>query len=228
MNFPAYAGGKFISNCLCLSKNFIPMYKEFDFNKINDYDYRLAIVCKTLPSSERMKQWLHYEFGEYDVNSEFYKKIKILRLRCCFITHGSEYQSFVDNNREIVKLINYENFRLLAHGLKKTNRPYDDEDNVERFNKIKGSDWPEYKLLATAGFDTRKLNLGDSLTNEINKFYPLGLSNVNVHLFDQNTIFDRIQFLNEVEKLYNSLKMEDFNRELTSIFYTRYAKLHNI
>lgn len=228
--FPAYAGGKFIANCLCLSKYFVPAYPKFDFNKIEDYDYRLATVCKSLPPSpDYMKYWLYYEFDQSYPSSEFYKKANSMNLRCIKIAHEvNEYELLNNKPHAIVKLICYNQFRDLAYSIKKTNRNYGNADNEDRYNTIKGPNWPDYYFMDRAGFDSRNLILDKKIKDDIDEFYPLGKLGIDVHLFDQSTIFNKQTFLNEMKKLYSTLDLDDFNEEATSIFYTRYATLHNI
>ena len=229
MMFPAYAGGKFITNCLCLSKHFVPSFTNFDLTKITDVDYRLDTILKTLPNQDQMSNWLQYEFGEHDKSGDFYKLIKSMKLRCIRTSHGfnadyiNEWHPCI-----IVKLIRYEKFRNIAYSLKKTNRHFVDEDNQERYEQIKGSAWPTYEEFSAVGFDSRNLALNEQIRIDINRFYPLGSISNRTHLFDQSTIFNKQTFLNEMKKLYSTLDLDDFNEEATSIFYTRYATLHNI
>lgn len=229
MWFPAYAGGKFISNCLCLSKHFVPSVTDFDLTKTLDIDYRLETVLRTLPDKDHMKNWLQYEFGEHDRSGDFYKLAKSMKLRCIRTTHN--YNAELINEwkpSSIVKLIHYEEFRRLAFSLKKINRPLLNEDDQIRYEQVSGAAWPTYEEFSTVGFDSRKLDLTDYTRNEVNQFYPLGATNIHTCLFDQSTIFNKESFLNQMQKLYLELDLDDFNRDATCIFYTKYAILHNI
>lgn len=71
--FPAFAGGKFIMNCLSLSRHCVPQSTLAARHLIDcpaDYDYRLQAVCSTLPPPESMKNWREqWEFGD----TEFYQ-----------------------------------------------------------------------------------------------------------------------------------------------------------
>lgn len=227
--FPAYAGGKFISNCLCLSKQFVPASVLFDLRKTNDYDYRLSFVITSLPSKNEMSNWLKFEFGEHDRNGNFYKLAKEMNLRCIRVSHGFDASLLgMWSPCSILKLIKYEKFRHLAYSLKRTNRDYVDEDNEARYNFVKGSNWPQYVEFSAVGFDTRKLKLDRSIKSDIDQFYPLGSTSIETHLFDQSTIFDKEMFLSEMQKTYIALGLDDFDETITSIFYTKYATLHNI
>jgi len=66
--YPQYAGGKFIMNCLSLSRHAIPLHAaagDYLLQNPTDYDYRLNFVLKTLPDSENMKEWLQYECNTF-------------------------------------------------------------------------------------------------------------------------------------------------------------------
>ena len=229
MMFPAYAGGKFITNCLCLSKHFVPSFTNFDLTKTTDVDYRLDTILKTLPNQDQMSNWLQYEFGEHNRSGDFYKLVKSMKLRCIRTSHGFIPDYIIEwHPCTIVKLIRYEKFRHIAYSLKKTNRPFADEDSRERYEQIKGTSWPTYEEFSAVGFDSRSLELDEQVRIDINRFYPLGTISNRTHLFDQSTIFNKQTFLNEMKKLYFALGLDDFNEEATSIFYTKYAILHNI
>lgn len=72
VNFPAFSGGKFIMNCLSLSRHATPQSKKATLYLINnpdDYNYRLNAVLSTLPPFDDMKNWRQrWEF----VDDEFY------------------------------------------------------------------------------------------------------------------------------------------------------------
>jgi len=232
MAFPAYAGGKFISNCLCLSKHCLPMYEGFDFTKVNDYEYRLDTVLKTLPHSINMDKWQTYEFGEHNMSSKFYKTAKSMNLRCFRTMHSFNARVLSDwDPCEIVKLIHYNKFRKLAYSLKKANKNdlRSDEDRIN-YNQVAGAEWPTYEEMVACGFDTRKLHKDYSkiLIDEVNEYYPIGKTLYSMHLFDQSTIFDKELFLNEMSNLYLNLNLDDYDRKLTCIFYEKYATLHYI
>lgn len=71
MWYPRFAGGKFIMNCLSLSRHCVPMDIEMCNHLVNfptDYSYRLSKVIATLPPKEDMDRWHNYEFN----NAKFY------------------------------------------------------------------------------------------------------------------------------------------------------------
>lgn len=68
VNFPAFSGGKFIMNCLSLSKHAVPQNRKIAAHLVNhptDYNYRLNAVLSTLPPVHDMKSWREkWEFGD--------------------------------------------------------------------------------------------------------------------------------------------------------------------
>ena len=70
MAFPAFTGGKFIMNCLSLSRHCVPQSTQcarYLVQQPTDYDYRLRMVCSTLPPPSDMQNWRSkWEFGDTD------------------------------------------------------------------------------------------------------------------------------------------------------------------
>ena len=62
IQFPRFAGGKFISNCLALSKYAVPQdaaTARYLLDNPTDYNYRFARVNDTLPKTVgKMKNWI--------------------------------------------------------------------------------------------------------------------------------------------------------------------------
>ncbi len=228
--YPAYAGGKFISNCLTLSKRVALNPKKklkntnIEFLTSEDYNFKLNYILSTLPEKNLMNQWLDYELVNYNQECETYRKINSMGYKVCFISHS---YSEILNNSYVINLKNFYKFQLIAYELKKTYRPLINKFSQERYNTIKGTDWPNFKDFANLGFDTRQLNVNKKIKNEIEKYYSISTYN-NVYHFDMECIFDKNNFLLGIEKLYNFLQLDDFNKDLISIYYQSYAKLHNI
>ena len=66
---PMFAGGKFIMNCLSLSKHCSILDSnatEYLLGNPDDYEYRLSKILQTLPPKDKMIMWQqHYEFHSY-------------------------------------------------------------------------------------------------------------------------------------------------------------------
>ena len=83
--YPKYVGGKFISNCLALSRHCVVQDRQTALmdiklgrNGFTDtyYKFKLAAVMKTLPLKQDMINWGRYEYGcdkLYGIDEEFYK-----------------------------------------------------------------------------------------------------------------------------------------------------------
>lgn len=64
--YPQYSGGKFIMNCMSLSRHAVPLCPtacDYLIDHPQDYEYRLNAMLKTLPPKDRTDQWLRYEFN---------------------------------------------------------------------------------------------------------------------------------------------------------------------
>jgi hypothetical protein len=150
MNFPAFSGGKFIINCLALSKHATPQNTKItNYLKDNptDYNYRLSAVLSTLPPLEDIKNWRQkWEFGDTDFyngsvenclhrwkqgilsNNSVNQTLSALISKniCFFMTaHGgiSEVENIISvwPNARIITLINSEKFWRTAINLKQNN-----------------------------------------------------------------------------------------------------------
>jgi hypothetical protein len=76
MWYPQYAGGKFIMNCLSLSRHCVPLEAEACQHLLihpTDYKYRLDKILSTLPPKHKMSQWLSYEFHTGNFYEQNYK-----------------------------------------------------------------------------------------------------------------------------------------------------------
>ena len=67
MVYPAYAGGKFIMNCLNLSRHTAPSNRTLIARLLDNpdnYHLRLQGVLSTLPTQHEMQQWQDFEFSD--------------------------------------------------------------------------------------------------------------------------------------------------------------------
>lgn len=228
--FPAYAGGKFINNCLGLSKSIMLNQSKTQKNLKhlltypNDYDFRLDYILKTLPIRSSLNQWLYYELFEHNKNSLLYKIAKEKKFKFCF-THHSSHE--IDGNNKIINLKNYQNFRKIAYNLKKTTRVIESEWEEKRYNNIKGSNWPTYEKFSSVGFDYNSLDDDESVKKEIVKYYPIG-SYKKVFHFDMSKIFNYSMFIDEMKKVYVFLGLVDFPEDCIKVYYKKYIDLHSI
>ena len=231
--YPSYAGGKFIGNCLGMSKDVMPNLSRYRNNLEHllyfrdDYDFRLDFVSSTIPDNRnKMSLWGSYESFSHDKNSSFYSKAKSKNFKFCFTNLG-EFEIKEDSG--IVNLKKYNKFRKIAHNLKKSVRLSNQGPWTEqRYNLIKGNAWPEYEELSDIGFDTNFLqNYSEDIKQEILKYYPIG-SYKKVFHFDMSKIFNYNMFINEMKKVYVFLGLVDFPEDYIKVYYKKYIDLHSI
>jgi hypothetical protein len=237
MHFPAYSGGKFIGNCLSLSKHCI-VNDESSINHLvknpTDYNYRLSTMIQKLPNSVMdMKNWVStYEFGEllhsdYSTNDTV-NKIIDNNLMFCVNAHSLNNAEIILKSwgdAHVISLINYYKFQDIAYELKGTRGIENSNEYVEKYNSLRGNSWPSWKEFQSVGYNVTKLEhcYPTHILDEIVCYYP-PVSSV---VFDMDScIFDLKLFIISMQKLYNELGFDDFNEKIITTYYNRYIELH--
>lgn len=226
LNYPKYVGGKFIANCLALSKHCVVQnleiakqdltYTTFDADY---YQFKLNSVLKTLPTRANMNGWGGYEFGcdqLYGVNETFYKENTVEHVRgfahaldiikrleyadkeSCLIAH--DYPTLI-KYREIypqAQLIEFSNFEEFRVTALKLKDP--DPDN---FNSA------EYESSAT-------------VYNSMRDSYKFNSYVIDV----DRTFFPWNAFEPMMQGLYEYVGFDDFNSDLVRSFWNQYINLH--
>lgn len=265
--YPTFAGGKFIANCLSLSRHAIPQCREVAKHLIKnptDYTYRLDAVLSTLPPKNKMREWRSgWEFGD----TEFYQGDVLTHVNnwkqgittnastdqllaetiennmCFFITaHSggiSEVEALVDlwKNARIIGLINYSKFWNIAKTLKGDNNDmltlsaYAGNDCEEKYQAIKGKDWPEWKVFEKCHYDVDKVvkyaTISDDIKEEMKIFYQWNQIKNQIFCFDvDNSYFNKAIFLDTIKQLYDWFGFTDYNPKLLEQYYHQYMMLH--
>lgn len=265
--YPTFAGGKFIANCLSLSRHAIPQCREVAKHLIKnptDYTYRLDAVLSTLPPRNKMREWRSgWEFGD----TEFYQGDVLTHVNnwkqgittnastdqllaetiennmCFFITaHSggiSEVEALVDlwKNARIIGLINYSKFWNIAKTLKGDNNDmltlsaYAGNDCEEKYQAIKGKDWPEWKVFEKCHYDVDKVvkyvTISDDIKEEMKIFYQWNRIKNQIFCFDvDNSYFNKAIFLDTIKQLYDWVGFTDYNPKLLEQYYHQYMMLH--
>ena len=210
-NFPAGAGGKMLQNCVSLSKHCVLTKLEYalwqltyvgDFDH-NFYQQKLGWVLATLPTKDEMINWLGYELGEtllYGINFlEFNKHIPV---------PNKEIYKLAD--KKLWSTVTVHNFGAVEHYI---------------------NYWPNIKYVSLINnkiFAKKSLFLKNPNLKFDNDWENLGHTPSGVGFkFDiDNTIYDTNKFLDQVEKLYEYLEFDDFQRDLISAYYSKYIELH--
>jgi len=185
--FPRYAGGKFISNCLSLSRHAVPqdavIAKQLLLNP-TDYQYRFNSILKTLPPDQpAMKHWIgKYELGDRQLfgkvmdqwrngiatTNNMHKVVEDLSISnlkyfiCCHSgAPGVKKLLKVWPNAKILMLINHARFSAISCRLKSEDfkSPADHSGNYckEKYDQLAGPDWPSWKQFESTGFNTKCL-----------------------------------------------------------------------
>jgi hypothetical protein len=196
VNFPRFAGGKFLINCLALSQHVcIPHAKFVDhlLNYPRDKQYRLQAVLSSLPSDRAsMKNWINqWEFGEVQLfGLKFIEALKnqtlnrdqipksiarlfeskmTIPLTCHVNTDIIKQIISYWPNSQVVNLINYKKFSAISRQLKSDTQLHIDVAGnycEEKYNFLSGSSWPQWQQFESVGFNAYKLNDIDPLIQQ--------------------------------------------------------------
>lgn len=211
VNFPVYAGGKFIINCLSLSKYTHPQTSIRHLLAVpDDYSYRFNLVNQSLPPKDKIRDWRNFELGNTKYsnpptlvwgdwlqgdrfrveNLVGFDRLEQSGLKFFLVTHGNPANLLRRwPAATMIVLENYQKFQRLAISLK--------SDNLELLENLPVTDL-----------------IGCSATNT-------------TLVFDiDSCIFDQEKFLPQIKMLYNDLGFDDFNCELVLQYYNSYMALH--
>jgi len=224
--YPTFAGGKFLINCLALSKyatfqdNYL-VKKDLiskNLDKEPYYNFKLKTALNSLPSKNNMNNWRKYEYGcvqlfnwasgsfcEEELSNDIVKnEVKILsnqeEVNFFIVAHNNISLERVLNyfpNSKILLLTDYVDFMIKAKLLKDDPTTYNLENYKSKWTDDKYSEYID-------SFSEYKIN------------YTMSYAD----------IFEEDKFLNRIENLYDELGYDDFNRNLVSKFYQSYISLH--
>jgi len=252
VSFLPFSGGKFLTNCLSLSKYACPQNHDAAEHLLihpDDYEYRLRCVLKTIPNASQMRNWRSFEFGDgqlygndflewYNGNhqclpNKITQKLCKSNLKFFLVDHsmGSNKLLSVWKNAIVIKLINTEKFQSIAatKKYKKINDLSELCGNYckQKYDLLKGDSWPDWKEFENAGYNFSKCqNIDSEIQQEIGQFYPLQTAKNQVLFNIDECIFDTDKFLNSIKQLYVQLGFDDFQSHLIRKFHTTYISLH--
>jgi hypothetical protein len=238
IQFPRFAGGKFISNCLALSKYAVPqdaVTAKYLLDNSDDYNYRVARIISTLPRTvSEMKNWISkYEFGDKQQEPAL-AQLSNSNLNFFLVSHQASITAemlLLWKNAKVIILTNFRQFSNISWQRKNNGETIEEVSGnycVEKYNLLKGNDWPNWEEFNTAKFNVTNIsNLSISIKDEISKFYTTVASNTDAIAFDiDNSIFEKSKFLSAMSDLYTQLHYDDFNSELVGNFWQSYIDLH--
>jgi len=241
MQFTRFAGGKFISNCLALSRHAVPQDAKvgnYLLDNPDDYNYRFKKLLTTLPPSvAEMRNWISkYEFGD-NQQAPILDKLSNSDLNFFLTSHVPE--STIElleqwPNAKVIVLTNVRQFTNISYERKNSGETLAEvlyiagNYCIEKYNLLKSDDWPTWEQFNTALFNVDNLiNVPICIVNEISEFYISNQINAIIIGFDiDNCIFDKFKFLSSIENLYNQLGYTDFNPKLVGDFWQQYINLH--
>jgi len=213
--FPAYAGGKFVSNCLSLSDNVLPQDINYACELIDDStpERRLEIIKSTLPPASDMLKWREYELGDhrlygtifrlygtifnekhpYDKAAVYPAMSKVIDSQKYFFFMGHFHLDTILAlwpNAKILVLENFKEFQKLAVSVKKTKKFY---------HQLLDKDAIYIDLLKEQG---------------------------RINTVDMSKIFEFDEWVIEINRLYDVFALDDFNKELLYSYWKDYMALH--
>ena len=256
VSFPAFSGGKFISNCLSLSSNTIftdPHSADYLLANPQDYSKRLEVAKSTLPQKDNLLNWRNYEFS----NKSFYGDdftnwihtgtVNVANINQVVeeVTNSKVTFFMIDHsgpptlnkliqvwpNATVIRLINSRLFQSMCVKLKSDTVSLSDINGnycIEKYDILAGQDGPSWKQFQQEGFRIDKFDGVTEFThNMLAEHYPWHTIYNKVILFDiDSCIFDSNKFLHAVSGLYQNLGFNDFAPARILDFYKSYISLH--
>lgn len=218
--FPAYAGGKFLSNCLALSKfatfqNAELALIDIKLRESKDYyNWKLKTALKSLPTMEQISSWLKYEYG------------------CDKLFNWSAHDENFSEEQisyavKLLSNLNDTNFFIVSHG-------YDDLCRVKKyFSNAKILILTDYLKFIEISYKIKQEKL-TTLNLKKDKNFLKKISHCNQTIkklkYDYKVSFENIFneefFIEEIHNLYKKLNYNDFNEQNIKIFYKQYIDLH--
>jgi len=252
LHFPRYAGGKFISNCLSLSRHACPQHAsavDYLIDNPTDYQYRFDKVMTTLPPRDDAHNWINrYEFGDQQLFGSAALKwsngIAIDQTTAeanrlfqapmyFFLTSHSHPENLLKvwSRAKVITLINHWEFGKISKQLK--SKLIDIKNHTgnyckEQYELLSGQSWPTWHEFESSGYNAKQFILTHPthIVNEMLEFYPEYHTDTLITFDVDSCIFNQSKFLTSMEILYQKLNFDDFNTDLITKFWQAYINLH--
>jgi len=222
--YPQFAGGKFLMNCLALSKNATFQnseiarkdleLKDYKIDENFHYNFKLDAALKSLPPNKKeCINWKNYEYG----------CIQFFNWNCS----SSDYFDMENDCKDEIKILSNRtdtNFFIVSHtttGLQKILNYFKNAKIImlTEFNHflIKSAN-----LKSNKSFDKGEYHIArwEKQFDTINKKFNID------YIMSYKNIFNEDNFLDDLKNLYDELGYEDYNKELIRKFYRAYISLH--
>lgn len=207
------SGGKFIANCLALSRHVLCndatlAKQDLDSNVYNEeyYQFKLKSILSSLPKNFLVdRQWKEFTELDRPWNSDprAQSVVKLAREKNRILCHIAHFNDMLDMhlNRlpdlKICKLVNFKKFNYLCFTLK-----------IQHIEGMLNTD-PE---IHAEGFD-----------------HWLETSRPGDITVDMDSlIYQPDTFLPQIKQLYDYFGLEDFRPDLLTEFYNQYKPLHRL
>jgi len=252
LHFPRYSGGKFISNCLSLSRHACPQHAKVVEHLIKnpmDYQYRFDKIMQTIPPKHDAHHWIEkYEFGDRqifgpaasqwrngipDVNITDQADSLIESSMHFFLTSHTHPANIllVWPRATVITLVNHTVFGKISRRLK--SKLVDNKNHAgnycrEQYELLSGESWPPWNEFESSGYNAKQFasTCLDHIIAEMLDFYPEYRADTTIIFNIDDCIFNQYKFLEEMEKLYQKLNFDDFDPALTSKFWQAYMDIH--
>ena len=252
LHFPRYAGGKFISNCLSLSRHACPQHTsvvDYLIDNPTNYQYRFDKVMTTLPPRNDAHNWINrYEFGDrqlfgstaskwangvaVDQTTAEAERLFQTSMHFFFTSHSHPEKLLkVWGRAKVITLINHWVFGKISRQLK--SKAIDNKNHAgnyckEKYELLSGDSWPDWHEFEESGYSAKQFVLTHPahIVEEILEFYPEYNTDTLITFDIDNCIFDQYKFLTSMETLYQKLNFDDFNAALITKFWQAYIDLH--
>ena len=252
LQFPTYAGGKFISNCLSLSRHAVPQHASLAEHLLTnpmDYQYRFDRVMETLPPKHDMHNWVFkYELGDRQLFGNvivdwqqgtasnnvtpLIEKLSQSSLGFFLVNHGHAGKLLkVWPKAKLIILTNWQRFYNISKQLKSKDNSNRDHRGVycqEKYEILSGPDWPNWQEFEQSGYNVKHFvsTCSEHIIKEMFDYYPEYQTDAVIPVDIDNCIFDQHAFLSAMEQLYKKLNFDDFNPDLVGKFWQAYIDLH--
>lgn len=206
--FPKWAGGKFIMNCLGLSDYSVLQDATLAEKQLDgqfDRNAKLDYILSKLDSVVKTKNWDDLGLGckqLFGSNERDYADTSLLEFNQVIDTLSNKDFLLLFGAHSTAKLLN-----MLSVWKNATLLVFTNTTNFRRlrYTNLVETDWTEWDKEVTAFFEEH------DIPN-------------NIYYFNNDIYFDEKRTVDEIEKLYSLLKLDDFDRSIVTQYYKAWIR----